>query len=227
MRQAPLRRLFAVVVIASPLAAIAPGAQATHSAGWHWRRASDPFTVRLVDSVTSRWQDQVEAAAQEWSDRSGVLNVSMTTGATDGATRKECPAPDGAVRICNADYGNTSWAAITRVVMTGDHIVRAKIKLNDRGAFAYRALACHEIGHALGLAHRKPSETTSCMTPSVMRSQRHPDRHDIGKIARIYEHSDGAGVQSADAHVHSDEHTQVFHRGPYTIVRIETRLPIR
>jgi hypothetical protein len=209
---------------------LAPGARADHSAGWHWQRKADPFVVRLVDSVTSGWQPYVEAAAREWSDGSGVLNISVSPGASDAATRKECPAPDGAVRICNADYGDKPWAATTRIVMVGSHIVRAKIKLNDRGAFAFRALACHEMGHALGLAHRSPGATSSCLTPAVASSQKHPDTHDLRQLKRIYEHNDGAaGAQSADAHVHEahDEEIEIFHRGPYTIVKIKTLAPER
>ncbi len=232
MRQGPLRRsVLAAAITIAVVASSLGSATAHHPIGWHWRRGSNPVTVRLLDSVTAAWQQPVERAAREWSRRSGPVDIAIEKSMTKASKRRKCPAPDGAVRICNADYGDTSWAAITRVVRLGKHIVRAKIIMNDRGATAHRALACHEIGHALGLAHRQ-QEATSCLTPIVAPAQMHPDAHDIQQLRRIYDHSDGSAAQdtgasdaqdTAGAHDHD---IRVTKKGPYTILHFRTpRVP--
>lgn len=233
MGQAFLRRLlFAAVTAGLVLACIAPGAEAHHSWGVHWPRSSNPADLRFINSVTGAWRTPVARAAKEWSRRSAAVVITLKEGARDAASRQRCRAPKGAVRVCSADYGDTSWAAITHVVADGNHIIRAKIKLNDRGAAAHRALACHEMGHALGLAHRNQSEMSSCLTPYVSAAQAHPDGHDIDQLASIYKHEDGSGALAADAystegvHESHDDHIRVKHRGPLTIYHIvTTRIP--
>ena len=48
-----------------------------------------------------------------------------------------------------------------------------------------QSLACHEFGHAMGLAHIDPSVTNSCMLDPIS-GQQHLSGHDIAHITNNY-----------------------------------------
>jgi predicted Zn-dependent protease len=143
--------------------------------------------VRLINGATGGWQDAVTGAANRWSDKSTVLDIAVEGGAAG------CGQVNGAMKVCNGSFSG-SWAGLTTVGLVGKHIQWATVKLDNSAGTAQRAVSCHEIGHALGLGHRQPSETSSCMTPSVSASQRGPDAHDRKMLKRIYKHKDGASA---------------------------------
>lgn len=58
-------------------------------------------------------------------------SVSLTP--TQVETDRECKVSMGRLRMCNDDYGETSWRGLTVTVLDGrDHIVYATAKINDR-----------------------------------------------------------------------------------------------
>lgn len=190
-----------------------PGAEGNHSAGFHWRQSSKKLTVQLINSTQdSLWADGVSTRVKKWSEGSDELNINISAGSTDASTRYSCPKLDGKVRVCNYSYGKTgsnNFAGLTTWYPRTGHLQWVTIKLNDSITTpAYRrAVICHELGHALGLAHQSQSnegtKTTpgTCMTPAVHTYQTLPKAHDFEELERIYGHAHKNGSSGAVATV--------------------------
>ncbi len=187
-----MRRALAAAATAAIILALAPQASAAPccSAGWHWKRSANPFVVTLLSSVQSQWVAPLTNAAAEWS-QSDKFDMHIVQGSTSPATRNNCSETTGEVHVCNANYGATGWAGLTEMTLNGQHIVKMRVRLNDFYTTARfrRLVACHELGHSVGLAHR--TQSTSCMKPGEG-SRKHPDGTDFAEIDRIYRHLDGA-----------------------------------
>lgn len=168
----------------------------------HWARedANAPLTVRVGNNRLGRkWGESLARAAADWS-RSSVLDVRVVPGRSDPAT---CRMTEEQVEVCAQDYGKTAWIGITRYWILGDaedgHILAASIKVNNYyhrtpahhprlvSDEARRATMCHELGHALGLAHQRGR---SCLHPNAKRIVDHPNRHDFEEVKQIYRHAD-------------------------------------
>ena len=197
------------------LAAIPFTAQASHSwNGYHWARTSNPFTVKVIDSMTSNWDGYLGTAISDW-EKSSVLNVSKEAGDASTRTRKQCRAVTGKVRACNASYGNNGWLGLAQIWVSGGHIVKGLAKMNDTylATSAYDETArqhviCQEIGHDWGLGHQDESgaDLNTCMDYSDALDNPHPNQHDYEQLESIYAHLDStttvaplaAGFANAD-----------------------------
>jgi hypothetical protein len=197
------------------LAAIPSAAQASHSwNGYHWARTSNPFTVKVIDSMTSNWDDNLATAISDWG-ASSVLDVSKEAGNDRSKTRKQCRAVTGKVRACNATYGNNGWLGLAQIWISGGHIVQGVAKMNDTylASSAYDETArqhviCQEIGHDWGLGHQDESgaDLNTCMDYSNALDNPHPNAHDYDQLESIYAHLDStttvaplpAGFANAD-----------------------------
>lgn len=206
---------YAIVFIVLAVAFILAGsvANATHSwNGYHWARTSSPFTLKLVDSVTSGWNSYLGTTSSDWSV-STMLDTTIVSGSDSNSTRKRCPAVLGQDRICNAAYGNNGWLGLAQVWVYSDgHIAQGVVKLNDTyfntstyNTPAWRNLVmCQEVGHTFGLNHQdeifdNPNLGT-CMdytndpdggpggASSTDPSNEHPDTHDYTQLESIYAH---------------------------------------
>jgi hypothetical protein len=184
-------------------------AQASHSwGGYHWARTSNPFSLTLVDSVSSSWDSSLSTAASDWSAAS-VLNTTIAAGDSSASTRANCPAIRGQIRVCNYTYGSTGWRGLAQIWISGSHITRGITKLNDSysmGTATRHLVMCQEIGHTFGLAHQDETRSNanlgSCMDytndpeggagggSSTDPSNEHPNQHDYNQLATIYSHLD-------------------------------------
>lgn len=179
-----------------------PPVDAGHQLSGHWVREDSTLTVRVGNNRLGRkWGDVLARAAADWS-RSPVLDVQVVPGQSDPFA---CRMTNGLVEICAQNYGETAWIGITRYRIRGDvedgHMLAASIKVNDyhhrnpahnpqlANDEARQATMCHELGHALGLAHQRGH---SCLYPDTTRIAVHPNRHDFEAIRQIYRHVDAA-----------------------------------
>jgi len=207
-----LSTLIVAITLAFPLSA-----SASHSWGnYHWARTANPFTIKVIDSMTSDWDDNLDVAISDW-DQSSVMNVLEEAGDSSQRTRKRCRAEAGKVRACNAAYGFNGWLGLAQIWASGSHITQAVAKMNDSyfsspsySETARQHVVCQEIGHAWGLSHQDESgaDLNTCMDYSSALDNPHPNAHDYNQLATIYSHLDSsttiarmpAGFANADVH---------------------------
>ncbi len=132
-----------------------------------------------------------------WND-SAVLALTITAGSNTTTTRSTCPAVNGAVRVCNYNYGSTGWlglASINTVSGSTTHIAWGTSKMNDTYfASGYpntekRHVMCQEVGHDFGLGHTSENGTSqnTCMdyysnTSSTDWQSTGPNQHDFDQL---------------------------------------------
>ena len=189
---AVLAALFAIVAFAAPVSA-------NHAWGnYHWARRSNPATIRVIDSMTTNWDDNLTAALSDW-DRSAVLALVKEAGDTATQTRRRCAAVTGKVRACNYTYGNNGWLGLAQIWASGSHITQATAKMNDSylASSSYsetnrQHVICQEIGHDWGLDHQDESgaDLNTCMDYADALDNPDPNQHDYDQLASIYAHLD-------------------------------------
>jgi len=182
---------------------------ASHSwGGYHWGRTANPFTLELGDNVSSAWDSYLGTTAADWS-LSSVLDTVIKTGKTKP---RVCKATNGRVEVCSEKYGFNGWLGIAQVWVSGDHIVKGAVKMNDTyfntptyDTPAWRNLVmCQEVGHTLGLDHQDEifdnANLGTCMDyTSDPLSNQHPNLHDYEELEAIYAHLDTINtVKSSD-----------------------------
>lgn len=194
-------RLFMFAATILTLVVFPLPADASHAWGnYHWARTSNPFTIKVVDSMTVDWDDNLDAAISDWS-ASSVLNVVEETGDSSFKTRKRCAAIAGKVHACNATYGRNGWLGLAQIWVSSNHIIKGIAKMNDTylASSSYtetnrQHVICQEIGHDWGLAHQDESgaDLNTCMDYSSLLDNPHPNAHDYKELEIIYAHLDSS-----------------------------------
>ena len=162
---------------------------------YHWARTSNPLTLSLGDNVSDRWDASLTVANSDW-NVSAVLNNSVDTGRTNP---RKCSPDSGLVEICNAKYGFNGWLGIAGIWVSGEHITRGYVKVNDSyfNLSTYNTpewrqmVMCQEIGHVFGLGHQDVdfynANLDTCMDySSSPGSNQHPNQHDYDQLVAIY-----------------------------------------
>ena len=192
----------AVAVVMIPSAA-----GATHSwGGYHWARTANPFTLKLGDNVSSAWDSYLGTTSADWT-ASNVLDTTIVAGVTNP---RQCRATSGRVEVCNANYGNNGWLGVAQISISGSHITRGTVKVNDTyfatatyNTPAWRNLVmCQEVGHTLGLDHQdtvfgNPNLGTCMDYTSSPTDNEHPNAHDYEELDTIYAHLDSVTTLTA------------------------------
>lgn len=208
LRYTSLSFVFALLFVS-----ISMPATAGHSWGnYHWARTSNPLALKLGDNVTSQWDAYLSEASADWT-KSTVLNTTVVAGSTTNV--KKCPASSGRVEVCSSSYGNNGWLGIAGIYVTGGHIYKGYVKLNDFyfNTSTYnkpewrRLVMCQEIGHEFGLNHQDENFSNpnlgTCMdytnTPLGPPSNEHPNNHDYDQLQSIYSHLDSTDTSTASS----------------------------
>lgn len=121
---------------------------------------------------------------------------------------KRCVPPTGKVEVCNASYGFNGWLGVAGIYLTGGHIYKGYVKLNDSyfNTSTYnkpewrRLVTCQEVGHTFGLDHQDENFNNAnlgtCMdytnNPLGPPSHEHPNAHDYDQLETIYSHLDSS-----------------------------------
>ncbi len=207
MNVTPRIRSFGFVLLTFiAIAAFATPSHASHSwNNYHWARTSNPFTIKVIDSMTPDWDDNLATANSDW-NTSTVIDVVEEQGDESARTRKRCPAVSGKVRSCNAAYGYTGWLGVAQIWISGGHIVQGTAKMNDSylASSSYNEInrqhvICQEIGHDWGLGHQDESgkDLNTCMDYASALDNPHPNGHDYDQLKLIYGHGDSTTTVAA------------------------------
>jgi hypothetical protein len=199
-------RSITIVASIAAFAAFPLSTQASHSwGGYHWARTSNPLSIKIVDSMTVDWDDNLSVARSDW-DVSTVLSPALEAGDSSWKARKRCAAISGKVRTCNATYGNNGWLGLAQIWLSGGHIIKGIAKMNDSylASSAYsevnrQQVICQEIGHVWGLDHQDESgaDLNTCMDYADAFDNAHPNKHDYDQLLAIYSHLDSSTSASA------------------------------
>jgi hypothetical protein len=197
-----------MIVLMISLLAFPGSASANHPWGnYPWARTANPFTITVIDSMTSDWDDNLDTAIADW-NASTVLNVAEEAGSDAQNTRKRCRAVSGKVRSCNANYGFNGWLGLAQIWITGGvHIVQGVAKMNDSYLSSgytetnRQHVICQEIGHDWGLDHQDESgaDFNTCMDYSNALDNPHPNAGDYDQLRCIYE-SPAVGTLTSGNH---------------------------
>lgn len=200
-----LGKFMAVVVLLS-VGAFITTAYASHSwGGYHWARTGNPFNLKLGDNVSTMWDGYLATTSSDWSI-SSVLDTTVVA----GGSKKNCGPVSGRVEVCNKNYGNNGWLGIASIWVSGNHITRGTVKVNDtyfNNSYynnpAWRQFVmCQEIGHTFGLNHQDENFNNAnlgtCMdytndpdgTLYGQPNNLHPNTHDYDQLGLIYSHLD-------------------------------------
>jgi hypothetical protein len=194
--------------------------------GYHWSRPSNPFNVDLGDNLTTtgsgfNWSAYLATAAANWEVTSGACNNAnnpiRTTVIAGNAKSRNCRPGTGVVEVCNASYGNNGWLGIATIYVSGTHITKGSVKVNDyymesspyNTADWHQYVMCQEVGHTFGLQHQDENFNNAdlldgcgrgtCMDYSnTVTNQTTPNQHDYDQLVTIYSsHLDGAALAAA------------------------------
>ena len=188
-------RFVFMMVLMLALVAFPASANARHAWGkYHWARTANPFTLSVIDSMTTDWDDNLDAAIADWS-ASSVLNVAKEAGGSDNSTRQNCSPVSGKVRSCNYTYGTTGWSGLAQIwITTGNHISQGTAKMNDTYLaseleVSKQHVICQEIGHDWGLDHQSTSgaDLNTCMDYADAFDNPDPNQGDYDQLLCMYD----------------------------------------
>jgi len=170
-----LRKLLATLIFLAVVAV-----PATAPAQPHWYRGANAQVTVYVERTrvgATNWS-YVKRAGIEWARSSRIRVVFVN----------RCPSRYYCVKVYEGSSTRplAGWATLNYDLKT-NIAWYGSLHLNNRyltSASARRKTACHELGHAFGLGHRRTGRT--CMRDGFTTMYGHPDATDYANLRRIY-----------------------------------------
>lgn len=155
---------------------------------FHWERSAN-LTLDLGNNVSGTWDIYLNNVKDDW-NISSVLDIAVV----DGSTKpKKCRPEDGRVEVCSASYGNNGWLGLAQIWVSGGHITKGAVKVNDTyfdwdyyNNYPWRQyVMCQEVGHIFGLAHQDETFNNANLG-SCMDYTNNPDGSEmIGSLSNL------------------------------------------
>ena len=166
--------------------------------GYRPARTSNPFTLKIGDTVSARTRTSAPPPPTGASRRCSTRRLSRAP------RTQESPPPRAASRL-QLDLRQQRRLGVAQIRLSGAHISQGTVKLNDTyfntaqyNTPAWRNLvSCQEVGHTFGLDHQDENfdnaNLGTCMDytndPST---NQHPNQHDYDELETIYSHNDSS-----------------------------------
>ncbi|MEX2658887.1 MAG: hypothetical protein WD232_04250, partial [Acidimicrobiales bacterium] len=190
----------ALALVAS-LVAVAPSATAYHNEagqGRHWGRLAG--TAQATPGVRDQtgqadWGTQIGNALNSWNATPHVQFGYILGGAASCDAANPTYAGVTACLRSPLPCGNTTNAAgctFAGTLVSPNHFGRVVIQFNPQfitTSAQRRNTACHEFGHALGLAHRTESPTPATCMLTAQSGNLVGDQHDFDQILFMTNHT--------------------------------------
>ena len=189
--------LLASSLLGPPIAATAPSmttrtaAAVTVSGHTHTRTAAATNFISWPKDVIYVYDKTAALKKTDgspvWPVAAAALRWSVGNPVDLRYTVKGCPTDSQCVTVSQAEMADPT-AGLTATGFIGGDIKSSNVTLDTtfgrtQSADRRRNVVCHELGHALGLAHR--TAASSCLT-SYVTSQRYPDATDIKNLNTMY-----------------------------------------
>ena len=199
--------LLAAAGLAAVVAVALPAGANNSWNGYHWARTSNPFTPKVIDSMTPGWDGYLDVAESDWA-QSSVLDLAEEAGSDSAADRQSCHPAAGKIRACNYAFGKNGWLGRAQIWLLGSHITQGTAKVNDsyfdtptyNNANAKQHVICQEVAHTFGLDHQRSKRAKSCMNDFFGLfdpAYAHPNQHDFDQLVSIYSHLDSSSTVAA------------------------------
>lgn len=114
-----------------------------------WSSDGQGLNVRVVNALDKEWDEVLGQVTEDWEyGNPDAISISIEI----AATTNDCTATNGAIKICNGDFGATKWRGLTEFELDGSgRFAGVIVKMNDfyLKQMTYKArqyTLCHEIG---------------------------------------------------------------------------------
>jgi hypothetical protein len=141
-----------------------------------WPNKGRGLEMEMQFAADGKWYTYFTTAVSDWSNCSSLVLTTVNV-----TTDPDCEPVNGAVKVCNKNWGATGWNGINYAVIDEDGYIYSStanmnefyLKMAQNAKKQY--VMCHEMGHSFGLGHLDESywnkNLGSCMDYTAVRER--------------------------------------------------------